>query len=464
MILLDCCAGAASATFPTGKSITETISASSWDAIAPDPGRYSFTNALIEVLDEWRQRTFSAAMLHAEILARLKHPRPILINGKHFEARSTPVHFMMTSNHKAPSIELCRLVPRKRLPPSPPNELAYRDWNQPSHPRMIEGRNPVEQYPLVPDFGIPATSEPNEDEPHVLISLALEDDQRLDLNDWETWLAAFPSIAKYVKVQGVFKSHSTMLLLSLPVMVWDFLPDDPACSFVAFIRSNNLLRVQRPSQEPERVPVAQHVPVSNMAPDDAESCFSGTTYGPTESLNMARHPAAGPIIHRNHSAASAPYRDPYADSRLHTRIGASVGSRPDHSAPGSFSSPGPSLRPRPQPSMGSLRSSLRNVPSTTSLRTLDRHHVNPGGLTGVGNDLPAPAEGISRTMILNRTRTSKKSVFQSDQDVPRGQQMAPHVIRRLEDYFQKDSEPSVAIVEHLASNLGVETSDIHVRF
>lgn len=452
MILLDCCAGAASATFPTGKSITETISASSWDAIAPDPGRYSFTNALIEVLEEWRQRTFSAAMLHAEILARLKHPRPILINGKHFEARSTPVHFMMTSNHRAPSIELCRLVPRKRLPPSPPNELGY--WSQPALPRMIEGRNPVEQYPPVPDFGIPDTTEPNEDEPHVLISLALEDDQQLDLNDWETWLAAFPAIAKYVKVQGVFKSHSTLLLLSLPVMVWDFLPDDPACSFVAFIRSNNLLGSQKAAQEPEPtpVPVTEDIPNSNSVRDDAESYLSGTTYGPAESLDNTRHAAAGSHIHRSHSAASAAYRESHLDQRL--------GSRFEHAASDVSSLPGPSSRPRVEPSLGTLTGPLRNMPSAASLRTLE-HRVQDNRLS-FGNDLPSPAEGISRTMILNRTRTSKKSVFQPDEVIPQGHQMAPHVIRRLEEYFQKDPEPNIAVVEHFASNLGVETSDIHV--
>ncbi|KAL2137331.1 hypothetical protein VTI74DRAFT_3271 [Chaetomium olivicolor] len=459
LILLDCCAGAASATFPTGQSITETISASSWDAIAPDPGRYSFTNALIEVLEEWRHRTFSAAMLHAEILARLKHPRPILINGKHFEARSTPVHFMMTSNHKAPSIEICRLVPRNRLPPSPPSELSY--WNRPSLPRMIEGRNPVEPYPsFAPDFHIPAASEPNEDEPHVLISLALEDDQRLDLNDWETWLAAFPAIAKYVKIQGVFKSHSTLLLLSLPVMVWDFLPDDPACSFVSFIRSNNLLRAQKSSPEPAaQVPVTSEAPVSSSGRDDAESYLSGTTYGPTESLDLSRQTHTN----RNLSAIPTPYHNPPTDLRLPLRMVTSVGGRPDHMSSDFFSPPGPSPGPRPQPSLSSVRDSLRNVPSTTSLRTLDRRQLSPLS-PAVSNDFPTPSEGISRTMIINRTRSSKRSVFSSDQDVPQGQQMAPHVVRRLEDYFQKDSDPSVGVIEHLASNLGVETSDVHVWF
>ncbi|RYP17505.1 hypothetical protein DL765_004469 [Monosporascus sp. GIB2] len=161
--------------------ITETISASSWDAIAPDPGRYSFTSALIEVLQEWKDRTFSAAMVHAEVLARLKHPRPERRNGKHFEARSTPVHFMMTANHRAPSIEISRTVSCDTRPPSPPQELMFEDSSAAGRyagPQEIIG------------------SEPSEDVPHVMISLALEDDQRLNINDWEHWLQSIPAIAK----------------------------------------------------------------------------------------------------------------------------------------------------------------------------------------------------------------------------------------------------------------------------
>jgi hypothetical protein len=322
---------------------------------------------------------------------------------------------------------------------------------------MIEGRNPVEQYPLVPDFRIPTTSEPNEDEPHVLISLALEDDQRLDLNDWETWLAAFPAIAKYVKVQGVFKSHSTLLLLSLPVMVWDFLPDDPACSFVAFIRSNNLLQAQKSNPETvdSRVPVAGEGPVSAPVRDDAESCLSGTTYQPTESLNIVRRATAGSRVNRTSSTISTPYWDPAADFRPSPHV--------DRTSSERSSQPSLGSRLRLQSSMASLGGSLRNMPSTTSLGTLERRQLGPPTQSGgTANDFAAPTEGISRRMILNQSRTSKKSVFLSGQDVPRGQEMAPHVIRRLEDYFQKDSDPSIAVVEHLASNLGVETSDVHV--
>ncbi|RYP07290.1 hypothetical protein DL764_002605 [Monosporascus ibericus] len=126
--------------------ITETISASSWDAIAPDPGRYSFTSALIEVLQEWKDRTFSAAMVHAEVLARLKHPRPERRNGKHFEARSTPVHFMMTANHRAPSIEISRTVSCDMRPPSPPQELMFEDSSSAGRyagPQEIIGSEPM---------------------------------------------------------------------------------------------------------------------------------------------------------------------------------------------------------------------------------------------------------------------------------------------------------------------------------
>ncbi|KAI8154776.1 hypothetical protein K4K49_013156 [Colletotrichum sp. SAR 10_70] len=223
LILLDCCAGAASATFPNGNSITETISASSWDAIAPDPGRYSFTNALIEVLQEWRLRTFSAAMLHAEVLARLKHPRPITINGKLFEARSTPVHFMMTTNHKAPSIEMSRIVPPDARPPSPPQDTTANGSDNPD--QLTGGRGP----------GAPVSEDPNEDTPHVMISLALEDNQQLDLNAWEQWLSNFPAMAKTV-FQDIpeppkFSQHIETLLQQYYDQ--EPLPNDDQKNFVA---------------------------------------------------------------------------------------------------------------------------------------------------------------------------------------------------------------------------------------
>lgn len=407
LILLDCCAGAASATFPNGKSITETISASSWDAIAPDPGRYSFTNALIEVLGEWRFKTFSAAMLHAEVLARLKHPRPILINGKRFEARSTPVHFMMTSDYKAPSIEMTRLMSSGRCPPSPPRDPSPFD-------QAPLGRGPSDEE---------CFTEPNEDKPHVMISLALEDNQRLDLNAWEQWLASFPALAKYVKVQGVFKSHSTLLLLSMPVTLWDLLPEDQACSFVAFIRSNNLISKSKHTE------VSIQTQVETLQSDRA-SVFSGTTF--RDSLLAPEFPG------QQQSQASSRNRlGPWG-------FGASVPLNEEHVSTPSLTG---------ALSTNSQRPSLLSSRSATSIRTVP--------LTGTSKE--AAREGtIVRHPLINQSRNSKRTVFSDDFRVPESPRLAAHVVSRLETYFRADPHPSDGTTEYYASHLGVEVTDVKV--
>ncbi|KAL6871890.1 hypothetical protein J3F83DRAFT_732992 [Trichoderma novae-zelandiae] len=431
LILLDCCAGAASATFPTGNSITETISASSWDAIAPDPGRYSFTNALIEVLQEWRHRAFSAAMLHAEVLARLKHPRPVTINGKHFEARSTPVHFMMTANHKAPSIELSRTMPVEKRSLSAPT-------TPPMDPEPMGG--PVGGNGFVASAGRAASpadaligasvpSEPNEDTPHVMISLALEDDQRLDINAWEQWLNAFPAMARYVKIQGVFKSHSTLVLVSMPVMIWDLLPEDPATSFIAFIRSNNMA-----AQKPQPTPIATSVPAPHFQTEtvdpDTTSVMTGTTAAPTEFSRL------GGQFRSSFSFASA------RDAR--SARNAVPSSQPGTPQAGPAHSSSPSSRqlaPLPR-SMSSAASFPTTSPNSSSLST-------------------SPV--ISRQIILNQQQSQRRTTF-GGTDVPEPQSFAPHVEKRLEEYYQKQPYPNDGESAFLASNLGIEPFHLGLWF
>ncbi len=54
-------------------------------------------------------------------------------------------------------------------------------------------------------------------------------------------LSEFPALVKYAKVEGIYKSFSTLLMLSIPVAIWDMLPDHPACAFVGYTTSPNLL-------------------------------------------------------------------------------------------------------------------------------------------------------------------------------------------------------------------------------
>ena len=77
--------------------------------------------------------------------------------------------------------------------------------------------------------------------PKVLISLSLEEDQWLFTDKWVDWLRSVPGLVKYAKVEGVFKSGSSLILLSLPVAMWNLLPKQPAVAFVGFVTSSNIL-------------------------------------------------------------------------------------------------------------------------------------------------------------------------------------------------------------------------------
>jgi hypothetical protein len=336
---------------------------------------------------------------------------------------------MMTSNHKAPSIELCRTVSADKLPPAASDANLSADVHEVSQAADVAE--------IVPDGLI--SKEPNEDTPHVMISLALEEDQRLDINAWEQWISAFPAMAKYVKVQGVFKSHSTLLLVSMPVMIWDLLPEDPATSFVAFIRSNNLANQQR-QIPPGRVPV--HVPNAQReaaGPDTASfiSGVSGTTFAGTENTVM----------------------DQFRGSKGFQTFSTDPGGPTNHLRNVFPTSQPPTTMPRREPS--SLSTSPVNVPARP-IRTVDSQvslstlHRNPTSSSVESSNT------ISRQMIMNQQQSQRRTTLGND--VPEPKRFAPHVEKRLEEYYQFESLPSDAQRAFFASNLGIDTFHLEVWF
>ncbi|CZR51720.1 uncharacterized protein PAC_01597 [Phialocephala subalpina] len=236
LILLDCCAAASSAA-GTGTGTMEAIAACGWETIAPPPGVYSFTNTLIEVLEDWSNKpSFSAAMLHTEVLFVLKQKRPEKgRDGRKWEWCSTPIHWVYTGDPKAPGIEISSLRGIKAAEKAPVRE----------EPPQERSTSYVDAMDLDDEeiFVNPLTGcRPNGDYkvPHVLISIALEGDQGgLDAVSCRRWLADFPALVKYATVEGVYKGYSTLLTLSVPVMIWDLLPAHPACSFIGYIASPN---------------------------------------------------------------------------------------------------------------------------------------------------------------------------------------------------------------------------------
>jgi hypothetical protein len=213
----------------------EIIAACGFEAQAPEPKAHSFTCKLIEVLDKWKFKSpFSIAMLHSELLANLRHPKPKKdMFGKLVESRRTLVYVIITSNAKAISIELAR----RHSEPA--------DYNVDSGPRKRQriSLNPVfanekdsddlESLAATPPTSDSSTNDacPKEDQlnrvlpegdlsiPHVLISLALEGEQLLKIGAWKKWLSDCLAFAKYARIEGMYKSHSTLLILSVLVII-----------------------------------------------------------------------------------------------------------------------------------------------------------------------------------------------------------------------------------------------------
>ena len=195
-LLLDCCS-AINAAPRVGLAVTETIAACGFETWAPLPGAHSFTAALTDILeDKLKEGPFSAASLHQEILLRIKQETPGRArDGKRrkLEHRRTPIHVIAAADMSLSSIELS-----KRIPPLSTTSSKVPSINtdpQASSTTPTEAEN------------LHAVTGDTFKTPHVLMSLALEGDQTLNAESWSSWLSSCPSLVKYTKLEGIYKSY-----------------------------------------------------------------------------------------------------------------------------------------------------------------------------------------------------------------------------------------------------------------
>ncbi|CZR58571.1 uncharacterized protein PAC_08463 [Phialocephala subalpina] len=289
VVFLDCCAAASSAP-RRGNARMETLVACGFETRAPPPGEHSFTNTLIEVLGDWQNvPSFSITMLHSEVLRVLMQRRKERCpNGQRLEWRSTPVHISNSTDPKAVSIELCKrsLVDLTGFSSNPPTGLSeatlphngafssttYQDLMSlccddldqrpqsntatPSLGRSGSDTEDVEMSPESPPDSPEATSSLKV--PHMLVSFALDQTEPLPNEEaCRRWLSVFPGLAKHVKVEAVFDSYSTVLIMSIPVAIWNMLPDHPACQPIAYVTSRNLMEDSRAQNEVSGIDIKQ---------------------------------------------------------------------------------------------------------------------------------------------------------------------------------------------------------------
>jgi hypothetical protein len=247
----------------------ETIAACGFESRAPPPGEHSFTTSLIEVLHDWSNApSFSVTMLHSEVLRVLMRRRKERCrNGQKVEWRSTPVHMNNFTHGRTIGIELCKrgLIDTDSSlsirSSQPIEELLQPDIGLTSNTYLdlmslsceaLEERLDIKYETREPSTEIMASSTLTSDLsgevtsklkiPHMLISITLDEDQPLPNPEaCRRWICAFPGLARHVKIEGIFSSYSTVIILSIPVVIWNMLPDNPACQPISYVTSRNLI-------------------------------------------------------------------------------------------------------------------------------------------------------------------------------------------------------------------------------
>jgi hypothetical protein len=220
-------------------SVTEVIAACASEAFAAEVDEHSFTNALINTLAlASKGPPFSVAELNSPIISRLRTWTPSLLvdddgniredaDGEYIferQPRRTPIYNILCESKNRRSIII---TPRTY---STLNSTASSSGICPS------------PYVAVATPGSKKRKISDEEQiqwPQIILSIRL-DSADLEIDTWREYIRSLPAEAKEIKIEGVWRSFLTLLMVRMPVTIWNLLPENGAYSFVGFVTSENL--------------------------------------------------------------------------------------------------------------------------------------------------------------------------------------------------------------------------------
>ncbi|KAL2071832.1 hypothetical protein VTL71DRAFT_13067 [Oculimacula yallundae] len=266
LILLDCCAsGTANAS--EGNGVNELISACAFNETANGVGPFSFTNALVTELRLLGNRpSFSVGELYKKIFFRTqcRMPEELYADGTERERHPAPIHLVLTQGGTVPrGIQLpAKVGPQTLLTPTS-------SWQPPTlwgcnsslslesgTPATATSRNSSISGPSVMQDSLSTGDTSNVDDPVLEIAQVLKHQRgprllfAIRIRDsfqpgedmvelFTEWMRCIPTIADEVHVEASFDSYSTIIIVSLPVSVAAYLPQDPAIISLGPITSEN---------------------------------------------------------------------------------------------------------------------------------------------------------------------------------------------------------------------------------
>lgn len=185
LVIMDCCQATAAA---TRDSKHEYLFASALESRTTSIVAHGFTWRLIDLLKVNNGNEMTVAQMHAKLIGNANDTQNRLSNS--------PVHVASKTR------SLITLRPLK-------TQVSNKGDTKPTGKVLISVR-------LQGSHGVP------------------------DMKECEQWLAQnIPDDVAEVKIQAAFDSGSMLVLLTVPIHVWDMLEDHEAYSFVDFVTSDN---------------------------------------------------------------------------------------------------------------------------------------------------------------------------------------------------------------------------------
>ena len=231
LIILDCCFAANAARDTAEGTTKEILAACGRESPTLGVCERSFTSVLIEEMLAFGNTPFTVAMLHSRLVTM------------RWRLAFTPIYALL-SEHGGDSIAILR-SPKPRIPTThgldrPSHAIAELDGTA-----IATTNGPTS---AIEDLESPSASDHQMVDSRVLLSVSVSQPAELELREWTKWLttAAPWNVMKVdVQIHSMFKSHSTLVLASVPINAWSLLPENTAYRFVGFIRSDNLLDLEK---------------------------------------------------------------------------------------------------------------------------------------------------------------------------------------------------------------------------
>ncbi|KAK7932556.1 hypothetical protein PG985_003268 [Apiospora marii] len=219
LFIQDCCCplfGYKSPLDPT-TAVAECLYSGGFDTKVPTAGPCSFTTGLMDKLSEAynEERPLAVTELHHQLINYFQSKPPTTVFDPEQKAMVKGDKVIMISDDKITPLHTF-LSPAK-----PPRSIILA-------PLDPESEDHIET---------PAQGDSDEFSwPRVLLSVRLQDNRNSKMeDDLKNWILNAPS--SVVEFKGFYESFSCLLIVELPVEVWDLLPPCGAVSFIGFTRS-----------------------------------------------------------------------------------------------------------------------------------------------------------------------------------------------------------------------------------